>query len=169
VAGNVCCGLGEAALALVSAESSKQLAYRDRTNRIDLRERGQAIFLLRLAKRQFAVLCGETRLFVLLWGDVEAGFYKREFGTENEASEFVRDLKGKPVAVHYNPDKPSSSTVLGASIDTLLQTRAPRPVWELNASSRSDAVPEWLQPFVWIFIGLSAVGFVLSLWVLLAL
>jgi Protein of unknown function (DUF3592) len=73
-----------------------------------------------------------------IWGDVEAGFYKREFGTENEASEFVRDLKGKPVAVHYNPDKPSSSTVLGASIDTLLQTRAPRPVWELNASSRSD-------------------------------
>jgi hypothetical protein len=98
-------------------------------------------------------------------GNVEASFYKREFGTEEEAAEFVRDLKGKPVAVHYNPNKPSSSTVSEASIETLLQTRAPRPAWELSASSRPDAVPEWLQPFAWIFIGLSAVGFVLSLWV----
>jgi Protein of unknown function (DUF3592) len=98
-------------------------------------------------------------------GNVNAGFYKREFGTEEEASEFVRDLKGKPVAAHYNPNKPSSSTLSEASIETLLQARAPKPAWELSASSRSDAVPEWLQPFVWIFIGLSAVGFVLSLWV----
>jgi hypothetical protein len=28
-------------------------------------------------------------------GNLETGFYKREFGTEEEASEFVRDLKGK--------------------------------------------------------------------------
>jgi hypothetical protein len=98
-------------------------------------------------------------------GNVNAGFYKREFGTEEEASEFVRDLKGKPVEVHYNPNKPSSSTLSEASIETLLQTRAPKLAWELSVSSRSDAVPEWLQPFVWVFIGLSAVGFVLSLWV----
>jgi hypothetical protein len=98
-------------------------------------------------------------------GNLETGFYKREFGMEEEASEFVRDLKGKPVAVHYNPIKPSSSSLSEASIETLIQTRAPRPAWELSASSRSDAVPEWLQSFVWIFIGLSAVGFVLSLWV----
>jgi len=98
-------------------------------------------------------------------GNVEAGFYKREFGTEGEASEFVRDLKGKPVVVHYNPNKPSGSTLSDASIESLLQTRAPKPAWELPASSLSDAVPEWLRPFVWVFIGLSAVGFVLSLWV----
>jgi hypothetical protein len=98
-------------------------------------------------------------------GNAEAGFYKREFGTEEEASEFVRDLKGKPVAVHYNPNKPSSSTLSEATIETLLQTRAPKPDWELSASPRKDAVPEWLQPLVWVFIGLSAVGFVLSLWI----
>ncbi len=98
-------------------------------------------------------------------GNVEAGFYKREFGTEGEASEFARDLKGKPVVVHYNPNKPSASTLSEASIETLLQTRAPKPAWELTAPSLSDAVPEWLQPFVWVFVGLSAVGFVLSLWV----
>jgi hypothetical protein len=98
-------------------------------------------------------------------GNVNAGFCKREFVTEEEASEFVRDLKGKPVVAHYNPNQPSSSTLSEASIETLLQTRAPKPAWELSASSRSDAVPEWLQPFVWVFIGLSAVGLVLSLWV----
>jgi hypothetical protein len=98
-------------------------------------------------------------------GKVEAGFYKREAGTEAEASEFVRDLKGKPVVVHYNPEKPASGVLSEASIETLLQTRAPRPAWELSASSASGALPEWLQPFVWVFIGISAVGFVVSLWV----
>jgi hypothetical protein len=98
-------------------------------------------------------------------GNVEAGFYKRDFGTEGEASEFVRELKGKPVVVHYNPNKPSASTLSEASIESLLQTRAPKPAWELSASPLPDAVPEWLQPFLWVFIGLSAVGFLLSLWV----
>jgi hypothetical protein len=98
-------------------------------------------------------------------GKVETGFYKREFGTEMEASEFVRELKGKPVVVHYNPIKPSSSAVSEDSIESLLQSRSPQPAWQLSASSVSDAVPEWLRPFVWIFTVLSAVGFVLSLWV----
>ena len=98
-------------------------------------------------------------------GNVEAGFYKREFGTERESSEFVWDLKGKPVVVHYNPNKPSASALSEASIESLLQTRAPKPAWEVSDSPLSAAVPEWLQPFVWLFIGISAVGFVLSLWV----
>jgi hypothetical protein len=98
-------------------------------------------------------------------GKVEVGFYKREFGTEKKALEFVRDLQGKPVVVHYNPDKPSSSVLSEPSLETLFQTRAPNPASEFSASSLSEAVPEWLQPFVWVFIGLSAVGFVLSLWV----
>jgi hypothetical protein len=98
-------------------------------------------------------------------GNVEAGFYKREFGTEGEASEFVRDLKGKPMVVHYNPNKPSASVLSEASIESLLAARAPKPAWELTASSPPDSVPEWLQPFVWVFLGLSAAGFVLSLWV----
>jgi len=98
-------------------------------------------------------------------GNREAGFYKREFGTEGEAAEFVRELQSKPVVVHYNPDKPSVSTLSESAIESLLQARAPKPSWQLSASSLSDSVPEWLQPFAWIFVGISAVGFVLSLWV----
>jgi uncharacterized protein DUF3592 len=97
--------------------------------------------------------------------NVEAGFYKREFGTEEEAWEFLRDLKGKPVPVHYNPNKPSTSTLLEPDIQTLLQTRAPRPAGDVFASLLADSVPEWLKPFLWTFIGLSAVGLVVSLWV----
>jgi Protein of unknown function (DUF3592) len=98
-------------------------------------------------------------------GNVEAGFYKREFWTEGEASEFARDLKGKPVVVHYNPNKPSKSALSESSIESLVQSRAPKPAWELSSATLSNAVPDWLQPFVWVFIGLSAAGFVLSLWV----
>jgi hypothetical protein len=98
-------------------------------------------------------------------GNVNSGFYKREFGTEEEAWEFVTDLKGKPVSVQYNPSKPSASTLSEPSIETLLQTRAPRPAAELFISALADSVPEWLKPFLWVFIGLSAVGLVLSLWV----
>lgn len=98
-------------------------------------------------------------------GKVETGSYKREFGTEGEAAEFSRDLKGKPVVVHYNPSKPSSSAISETSIESLLQSRAPKPAWELSSTSLSDAVPEWLRPFIWLFVGLSAVGFALSLWV----
>jgi hypothetical protein len=99
-----------------------------------------------------------------LAGKVEAGIDKREFGAEEEAWEFLRDLKGKPVLVHYNPDKPSTSTLSKASVETLLQTRAPRPS-EVFASLLADSVPQWLKPLLWMFIGLSAVGLVLSLWV----
>ena len=38
-------------------------------------------------------------------GKVEAGFYKREFGTEGKLLEFVRGLNGKPLVVHCNPNE----------------------------------------------------------------
>lgn len=98
-------------------------------------------------------------------GKVEAGIHKREFGTEWEASEFVRELKGKPVLVHYNPNKPSKSALSETSIESLLQTRPPNPNAEMFTSLALDSVPDWLRPFLWFFTVLSAVGLVLSLWV----
>ena len=98
-------------------------------------------------------------------GQVEAGFYNREFGTEKEADEFVRDLKGKSVLVHYNPNKPSKSTFSEASVETLLQTRPPKPEPEYFTYVAASYGPDWLKPFLWVFVGLSAVGLVLSLWV----
>jgi hypothetical protein len=165
LAGDVGRWLGKAYLALDSAESRQKLAHRKRPDRISHRERGQAVFLLRFPKGSSPSYVAELGYSYSTAGNVETGLYKREFGMERETSEFVRELKGKPLVVHCNPNKPSSSAVSEDSIESLLQSRAPKPAWELSASSVSDAVPEWLRPFVWIFIGLSAVGFVLSLWV----
>jgi len=60
-------------------------------------------------------------------GILNSGRYKREFPTQQEADEFVRDLQDKAVAVHYNPAELSSSALLEPDIKFLLQIRAPSP------------------------------------------
>jgi hypothetical protein len=90
------------------------------------------------------------------------GRYRREFPTEGEAEEFVRDLKGKPVAVHCNSTSPSSSALLEPDIEALLQNRAPTPADFLLTT---NSVPDWIRPFLWVFVWLSAIGLVVSLWV----
>jgi hypothetical protein len=95
-------------------------------------------------------------------GSIHSGVYKREFPTKPAADDFVRDLKGKAVAVRYHPSEPSRSTALEPDIEAVLQNRPP---------SRDDesviraAIPEWLGPFIWVFVWLSAIGLVVSLWV----
>jgi hypothetical protein len=96
-------------------------------------------------------------------GTSHAGRYRREFPTEYEAEEFVRDLKGKPVAVHCNSTSPSNSALLEPDIEVLLQNRAPTPVDDFRSAANS--VPDWIRPFLWVFVWLSAVGLVMSLWV----
>ncbi len=98
-------------------------------------------------------------------GNVEAGTYKRGFNTDDEALEFQRDLKGKPVAVHYNPNKPSKSALSEASIEQLLQARPPRTLTEYALSAPKSSVPPLVRRFLWVFIILSFVGLVASLWV----
>jgi hypothetical protein len=98
-------------------------------------------------------------------GKPENGTYKRKFYTVEEAVEFQRDLKGKPVAVHYNPNKPSKSAVSESSLETLIQARPPKTGTEtiLNAPSESSSrlAEAYLPPLAL----LSLAGLVLSLWV----
>lgn len=96
-------------------------------------------------------------------GTPHSGRYKREFPTEHEAEEFVRDLQSKPVAVHCNSTSPSSSALLEPDIEVLLQNRAPVPVAAFPTAANS--VPQWIRPFLWVFVLLSAIGLVVSLWV----
>jgi hypothetical protein len=60
-------------------------------------------------------------------GTAFSGHYRRDFPTEREADEFVRDLQGKAVVVHYDPNKPSSSMLLEPDIEAVLQNRVPAP------------------------------------------
>jgi len=96
-------------------------------------------------------------------GSIYSGTYKRDFSSEHEADEFVRDLKGQSLPVHYSPDRPSSSLLLEHDIERLLQNRAPVPITE--AAPAVSPVPNWTKPFLWLFIGIAVVGLVLSLWV----
>lgn len=97
-------------------------------------------------------------------GIVEAGFYRRDFATEEEADEFIRELKGKHVLVQYNPRNQSKSTLSDASVESLLQARPPKPDDGLFAPTL-DSVPAVLRPLLWPLVGLSVVGLVFSLWV----
>jgi hypothetical protein len=95
-------------------------------------------------------------------GNVYSGVYKREFSIEPAAEDFVRDLKGKAIAVRYSPAQPSQSIVLEPDIEAVLQNRPPSDDRE---SVTSMAMPEWLRPFIRVFVWLSAIGLVISLWV----
>jgi hypothetical protein len=96
-------------------------------------------------------------------GTLQSGRYRREFPTEHEAEEFVRDLKGKPVAIHYNAIRPSRSALLEPDIESLQQNRAPSPL--ADYPSAANSVPDWIRPFLWLFVCFSAIGLVVSLWV----
>jgi Protein of unknown function (DUF3592) len=89
-----------------------------------------------------------------------SGRYRHECGTEREAEEFVRDLQGKPVVIHYNPGKPSDCSMLEPDLATLLQARAPTDE-SFNAVA---SLPAWSKPFLWFFAGLSAIGLSISIW-----
>jgi hypothetical protein len=95
-------------------------------------------------------------------GTPHSGRYRREFPTEYEAEEFVRDLKGKPVAIHFNANRPSGSALLDPDIEGLQQNRAPSPSEPI---AQANSVPEGIRPFLWFFICFSAIGLVVSLWV----
>jgi hypothetical protein len=55
------------------------------------------------------------------------------------------------VPVQYNPNKPSQSLLPESSIESLLQTRAPKPQSESPTSA--DSVPDWVKPLLWFAVG----------------
>jgi hypothetical protein len=56
-----------------------------------------------------------------LEGERYWGFYDREFGSEEEGWEFVRDLKDKAVAVSYRSQDHAKSTLSEEAVDMLLK------------------------------------------------
>jgi hypothetical protein len=109
--------------------------------------------------------CAEIRYSYSALGTSSSGICKRYFETEYEAQDFIRELPGKTVAVHYNPDKPAGSALSEPSLDTLLLNRPPIPESELSKRLMGEPIPDWLKPFLWLFAGLALLGLILSLWV----
>jgi len=110
-----------------------------------------------------AAYMAELAYSYTLEGNCYLGQYRREFPSEEEGREFVRDLHGKSVIVSYNARKPGKSLLSEEAVSTLLDSRPPTPGGAFQAPVSS--VPEWVKPLLWPVIFLSAIGFCLSLWV----
>ena len=98
-----------------------------------------------------------------LEGHYYSGYYQREFGSEEDAWDFVRDLRGRSAFVSYNPQQPAKSLLLEDAVATLLNARPPTPVSKFR--DRVSEVPGWAKPLLWPFLVLSGAGLGLSLWV----
>lgn len=96
-------------------------------------------------------------------GSSYGGNYRKECATQEDAEEFVRDLKGKDLTVRYNANKHASSALSEASLEALQKTRAPAPAGTFIDPART--IPQWAIPFLWVFAVLSLAGLVLSLYV----
>lgn len=128
----------------------------------------KVLFFFVPSKDSSANHLAELKYSYSLEGNSFTGRYEREFPTEWEAWEFLRDLQGKSVTVSVNPLNPSSSTLSESAVETLLLTRPQISEDELAAANSASFSTHWLTPYLPIFVGLSAVGFVLSLWVHIA-
>jgi hypothetical protein len=103
----------------------------------------------------------ELRYWYSVAGAHYSGRYRRDCPSEGEGNEFVRDLQGKPVPIHYDAGNPARSSLLDSDLESVLQDRAPAS----DSSSAADSIPEWLRPLLWTFTAISAVGLVVSVWV----
>jgi hypothetical protein len=95
-------------------------------------------------------------------GQAYRGRWRQEFGSEDDATGFIRGLEGRPVLVLYNPGRTSSSTLLESAVAALLESRPPSAY---GNAGRETYVPAWARPLLWPFVLLSAAGLVLSMWV----
>lgn len=53
-------------------------------------------------------------------GEYRAGKYLRRFRREQDADEFLRQVKDKRVQVHYNPDNPDKSVILDRDVEMIV-------------------------------------------------
>jgi len=88
------------------------------------------------------------------------GRYKQLFPTDSSAQEFIRGLQDQAVVVHYNPNHPETSALVASDLEVVLQNRPSAP-----SIVSSNNLPQWLIPWIWLFVGIAAVGLIVSLFV----
>jgi hypothetical protein len=96
-----------------------------------------------------------------LSGKTFQGEYRRAFATEEGAVEFLRDLQGQTISVHYDARKSARSVLLEETVEALLRNRPPLH----NGPDWKDSLPQWFKPLVGTFAFLALIGLLLSLWV----
>jgi hypothetical protein len=99
-----------------------------------------------------------------LSGSSLQGQYRRNFASEREAQDFLRDLEGQTVPVQYHSSKPARSVLLESTVETLLLNRPALPDSGLD-TSWVEPLPNWARPFLGFFAFLALIGLLLSIWV----
>jgi hypothetical protein len=82
----------------------------------------------------------ELSYWYSIQGERYWGFYKREFGSEEEGWEFVRDLKDKSIAVSYSSRDHAKSTLSDEAVNMLLKMRPPAPEGAPKFNTASDPI-----------------------------
>jgi len=95
-------------------------------------------------------------------GAKHSGTYKRQFGTDEESDDFLRNLVGRDVRVQFNPEHPTDSFVLDSAIDSLLSSRPPSAASPLEIRRYWNPLPVWLVRVSPLFEALAIIGFVVS-------
>jgi hypothetical protein len=86
---------------------------------------------------------------------------------EEEGEEFIRELVGQSIEVHYEPANIHRSVLSDAALDTLAARRPPSPLY-LEAIQRRTSIPQWIRFLLWPVAALAAAGLGLSVWVHIA-
>jgi hypothetical protein len=94
------------------------------------------------------------------------GRYSRRFNYEDDAEDFVRDLQGKPLIVHYSPRWPIS-IAMNEDVEMLLQTRPLQPL-AAPPSLPAAPVPLIKKIIAYLMMPVALAGFLLSLYIHIA-
>jgi hypothetical protein len=92
------------------------------------------------------------------------GRYSRKFNYEGDAEDFVRDLEGKPLLVHYSPRWPIS-VALDEDVEMLLQTRPAQPPPSASISMPPAPVSLFKKLIAYLMMPIALAGFLLSLYI----
>lgn len=96
-------------------------------------------------------------------GQIRTGRYKRRFDDLEDALEFVRDLKDRPIAIHYHPAKPSQSALDEQDLRILLEKRPQAPSVLLQVTA--VPVSRWIKIWAYPLMVVASAGFAVSLYV----
>lgn len=113
-------------------------------------------------KSSSSVSIGSFRYSYDVGGTQYSGIFRKQFGTDEESEDFLRDLTGKSVRVQYNSERPSRSFLLDSSIDALVSSRSPSPAQPLEIRRYWNPLPFWLIRVLPLVQALALAGFVLS-------
>jgi len=89
-------------------------------------------------------------------GNWYTGQYRRDFRGAKDADEFIRDLRGMTVKVHYQASKPSVSKLLNASVDALHLGRPPLSSRQITSGPTEDATVIGPKGIFWILLAIAA-------------